>query len=264
MVQIVSQREAREARKLSFCYLCGLALDGSQLCDMDHVPPRGIFRHDDRNFPIKLPVHRTCNRDWQIADEKVKRIIDLLHGKDISRQSAKIRVAVASTKDGRSIPLVGDIPLRGMIGRITRGFHAALYREYLPREVKNKILTPIPEGEIINGRAILKSILPQFLPLSNMLRASIMARVSDTIISNNGKLRYESTWPQFDNGRRFCVFSLDIYDWKSLGDEVSDDKYACIGFYFLDGHIPSTATRATRLMIPQGFTVGLDPFISTA
>ncbi len=261
MVQIVNQKQAREVQSLSFCYLCGQALDNGNFLDRDHVPPKSMFLREDRNFPIILKVHRKCNADWQISDEKVKLLVDVLHGVDITRHAGKYRVGVARSKTGQLFPLLGGIPLGAMIHRIMRAFHAALYGEFMPQTVKNKILTPIPEAEFKDGEVTVKRILPQFKDLSDMLRASTLARVTDKIITNNDKLRYECTWPQFDNGSRFCVFALDIYNWESLGDQVSNEEYACIGFYFLDGHMPSKATEATRVQVSFGPGVALDPFM---
>lgn len=260
MVQIVNQKQAREVQKLSFCYLCGAPLGDLKSYDKDHLPPQGIFLRDDRNFPIILPVHMKCNDEWETSDERVKLLIDVLHGKNITMHSKKYKVAIAVTETGRKIPLISNVPLRAMIGRIIRGFHAALYGEFLPLDIKNKILTPIPEGRIIDGKVILGKVLPQFRPIAGILRASVLAKATDAIVSNNGKLRYECAWPQLDDGRRFCIFGLDIYNWKSLGNEVSDEDYACIGSYFLDGHMPAKATVATRIQVPSGFNVGLDRF----
>lgn len=260
MADIVNQKQAREARKLPFCYICGNPLKTGEVRDKDHVPPKNMFLIHDRNFPIILMVHGQCNDAWQTRDEKVGFLIDILHGVNITKHSNKYKVMIAQTQNGRQYPLLGDIPLKPMIGRIMRAFHAALYHEFMPRSTKNTILTPIPEVEIANGGVKVKRVHDQFRIFADLLRSNIMARTTDKIISNNGKLRYECAWPQLDNGQRFCIFALDIYNWRSLGDKISDEDYACIGAYFLNGHMPKRATPATSIKVDFHSDRALDPF----
>lgn len=260
MTDIVNQKKAREAKKLPFCYICGNPLQSGEVHDDDHVPPKSMFLTHDRNFPIILRVHKQCNAAWQIGDERVGFLIKILHGGDITKHSKKYKVKIARAQDGRQFPLLGNIPLKPMIGRIMRAFNAALYQEFMPQSTKNTILTPIPEAEITNGGVAIKKVPDQFRIFADLLRSNIIARTTDKIISNNGKLRYECAWPQLDNGQRFCIFALDIYNWRSLGDQISNEDYACIGAYFLNGHMPDGATPATKIKVDFPSIRGLNPF----
>lgn len=260
MSDIVDQKKAREVKKLPFCYICGNPLQSGEVHDDDHVPPKNMFLASDRNFPIILRVHEQCNDAWQIADERVGFLIKILHGGDITKHSKKYKAEIAKAPDGRQFPLLGKIPLKPMIGRIMRAFHAALYHEFIPRNTKNSILTPIPEAERTFEGVAVRKVPDQFRKVSDLLRSNIMARTTDKIISNNGKLHYECAWPQFDNGQRFCIFALDIYNWRSLGDKISDEDYACIGAYFLNGHMPSNATPATSIEVDFSSVPELHPF----
>ena len=261
MVGIIKQKQARQVQSRDFCYLCGQNIEGYGPTDKDHVPPRGMFKKEDRDYPIILPVHEKCNDAWQTVDDKVKLLIDILHGKDITRYSGKYRAEIAEDKDGTLYPLIGDMPLIPMIGRIVRGFHAALYNEYLPPNTENKILSPVPKAEIIDGKVSVKRVLPQFYICSEILKRSIEANATDKIYSNNSKMRYECTWPQLDNGRRYCVFALDIYNWANLGNDVTAEEHACIGMYFLNGHMPKNATAATKIVDPFRTGEAFNPFV---
>ena len=261
MVEIVTQKQARAIRNLSFCYLCGSKFDSGEKPSEDHVPPECMFLKEDHNFPIIMMVHPRCNADWSINDEKVGLLISLLHGKDISKHRSKYEVAIAADENKQPLfPLLGGIPLKPMICRILRAFHAALYHEYLPLGTRNSILTPIPEAEFINGHVRVKPVLPQFQVFSKTLRKSMQTKTTDKIVANNGKLRYECCWIKSDDGRQnICVFGLRIYDWSKLGNEISSEEYACVGAY-MSASRPELATRGSQLHIflPKG--MALDPF----
>lgn len=261
MTAIITQKQARAIRNLNFCYLCGRGLEDGEKPTEDHVPPECMFLKEDHDFPIIMMVHPKCNADWSVNDERVGFLISLLQGKDISTHSSKFKLAIASDKNNQSrFPLLGGIPLKPMICRIVRAFHAALYQEYLPLETRNSILTPIPEAEFIDGHVRVKAVLPQFRVFSDALRKNMATKTTDRIYANNGKLRYECCWIKSDDGKQnICVFGLRIYDWSKLGDEISPEEYACLGAYMPTSR-PRLSTKGSGLHISLPKNITLDPF----
>jgi hypothetical protein len=83
----------------------------------------------------------------------------------------------------------------------------------------------------------------------------------DRIQCNNGKLLYECVWLQSDGGLWICVFALDIYGWKDLGDTPHLPARGCAGFYLLpSGSAPESATKAVTSMVIIPNFDPLDPF----
>ena len=90
-----------------------------------------------------------------------------------------------------------------------------------------------------------------------------MRRTLDTIRANTGNLTYECVWAQSDRDGWFCVFALNIYDWKDLGATPIGPARGCAGAYVtVTGHVPPSATRVStsRLLVPNSDP--LDPFAS--
>jgi|LQYC01.1.fsa_nt_gi hypothetical protein len=261
MVEIITQSQAREIKRLPFCYMCGDRIDNRVLRNQDHVPPECMFLKKDRDFPIIMKVHVPCNVSWSVDDEKVGLLIRLLHGEDIRKHKGKYKVQIAVGKDKKPLyPLLGGIPLKPMIFRIVRAFHAALYHEFLPRDTKNAILTPIPEAEFINGHVTVRKVLPQFRDFSKELRRNMLTRTTDRIIACNAKVRYECCWTNSDDGKHdLCIFGLRIYEWGKLGNKVSSEEYTCIGAY-MPTSIPKLATKGSSLHVSFPKGLSLDPF----
>jgi hypothetical protein len=68
-------------------------------------------------------------------------------------------------------------------------------------------------------------------------------------------------WSQADNGQRICIWGLDVYGWKELGDVTHFEPRGCVGVYWSNsGVIPATATRGTRLHFRIPSLDRLDPF----
>jgi hypothetical protein len=80
----------------------------------------------------------------------------------------------------------------------------------------------------------------------------------DRIQSNNKKLTYECVWDQADDGRWMCIFALDLYDWKDLGDINNFQARGCAGMYI--NLVPPVATKAKRLALTLPNYDTLDPF----
>ncbi len=61
MPKLITQKDLRKAHDLPFCYLCGKAFESREQKTRDHVPPKAIFRKQDRDAPLILHAHAECN-----------------------------------------------------------------------------------------------------------------------------------------------------------------------------------------------------------
>ena len=110
---------------------------------------------------------------------------------------------------------------------------------------------------------VLRQLLPQHLAFVENIKRNRVYNNLYSIVSNNGNMNYECVWCKSTNGTRwFCMFALDIYDWKKLGGRTARlPARGCAGCYELrDGSTPENATcdNAQTLIIPN-YDV-LDPF----
>jgi hypothetical protein len=247
LMKLETQVAMRPLRKLPFCYLCGEPLDAGH--NFDHVPPSTIFLPEDCNFPLILPTHVTCNGARSGDDESIGQVVGLLHG-DETAKIHKLDIALTRSGHGALLVLLRDLDLRRIIKRWVRGFHAALYREYLPDGPQRFMTTPpLPEPDSeAPGRGFLPphDVISEFTRIINRNRAT---RTVDSIICRNGRCRYECVWAQADGGQWACVYWLDLYDWSRLG---ADDNYGpreCVGAYWREGGgVPAGASRTTKLL----------------
>lgn len=258
MPSILTQKELRDARDQDFCYLCGELFKTSYKQSPDHVPPRAIFAKPDRDPPLILPTHQTCNQDRSVEDEIIGQLVAVLHGKYPPEDQLKLALLLFDRGPNRS-PRAGlhDIPLVRIIYRWVRGFHAALYGQCLPDE-GGYIYTPFPvhikkDGvfkplDDDSGRYTLTATFKQHMKLGRV----------DQILCCNKKCDYRCTWMEFDDGRPFCLFVLRLYNWEELGDPTMPPKRGCLGWYFAEP--PANATRGTRVEVAISNLEPLDPF----
>lgn len=258
MPSILTQKDLRVARGLDFCYLCGERLEASSKRSPDHVPPRAIFAKEDRDPPLILPTHHKCNQKRSGEDELIGQLVAVLHGKYPPEDQLKLRLLLFDSGPTRS-PRAGlhDIPLVSIIYRWVRGFHAALYGQYLP-DAGGYIYTPFPvhikkDGvfkplDDDPGRHELTATFKQHRKLGRL----------DQVACYNGKCDYRCTWMEFDDGRPFCLFGLRLYNWEELGDPTMPPKRGCLGWYFAEP--PDNATRGTRVEVAISNLEPLEPF----
>jgi hypothetical protein len=97
--------------------------------------------------------------------------------------------------------------------------------------------------------------IPQHLKFVEVIKTQRALGNLDRILSNNGKLVYECVWVFSDGGFWICMFALDIYGWKNLGDTGRYQARGCAGYY--QGKPPATASRyrEPKVLIPN-----LDPW----
>jgi hypothetical protein len=259
-MRIDSQREFRQIQQLNFCYLCARTFEAGQVRNRDHVPNTAIFAVEDREPALILPTHARCNHDRAAEDEVITQLLGVLRGRKMVAQARRPKLAGGQFPDGTSGIGALGIPLRDMIFRWVVGFHAALYREPLGA-AQRMTFPPLPEGRVEGDRVSPVPVPDVVREFVLALKRNRMTGTVDEVLSRNGKCRYECVWEQADDGRRICIWALDIYSWKNLGDTLHFEPRGCVGSYVPeDGRVPPNATLATRLHVDLPNPGSLDPF----
>ncbi len=255
-----SQKAIHAVHSLPFCYLCGESLADPR--NDDHVPPSSIFLTDDRNFPLTLPTHVKCNGDRSAEDQVIGQLIGLLHDKAPDAVHNKLKVKSGPFEDGTPGLVVEGLDLQAIIRRWIRGFHSALYREYLPDDTDAFMTSPpLPKGipHKHGGEFVpVPEIVSRFVEKLKKNRAT---NTLDRIVCRNRKCRYECVWAQEDRGQWWCIYGLDLYDWINLGDTGHFEARGCVGAYRRPaGGTPRGATCATQLVFTVENAQRLNPF----
>lgn len=265
MVSITNQRDARKARDLNFCYLCGEAFNPEDKTNYDHAPPETIFLEQDRNFPIKLKTHETpCHSSMNLDDEAMGQLISYFHRKPPSDKNNKLKLKAYKKKDSdASLVALKDMRIEFLIWRWLKAFHAALYLSPLPEDSKKtfEIQTPFPSADEIGGNLYVNPIHNNHYEYVGAIKQNRADGAIDFIQANNGKLRYECVWYQLDDGGWGCVFALNLYNWKDLGDVNNFPARGCAGMYRLpDSSVPLKASLSTRRAFTYKNKDKADPF----
>lgn len=263
MVSLTTQKETREVRDLPFCYICGNNFEDGISTNHDHVPPESIFDKSDRDFPLKLAIHeKQCHRPMNLDDEILGQLVALIHGKQPSENNDKLKIDIyRRSVTGRVMASFSQRNLEFLLRRWLSGFHAALYRVPMGSKTKFEIQTPFPSGTFNNGQFVEDKIREQHYKFVECIKRNRTANNLDCIVSNNGKLRYECVWDQLSDNSWACIFALDLYGWKDLGDVNNFQPRGCAGLYRLSsGKAPTTACLATQLEFLQENFDGADPF----
>ena len=265
MKTITTQQQARPVQSLGFCFFCGGVFATERECinAPDHLPPKAVFHPDDRNWRLKVACHWCCNQERSITDTKSGQLIGATRGqypktKDIALNVEPWRIA----DDEIPVGILSEFNFQAEIWRWVRGFHAALYGEYLPADGGHRTYPPIPSGEMTAEG-------PQFNEDHLHVQAGVVQQIKmnaavgrlDEIKCNNGKLHYMCLWaPPFDRGQWECWFALKIYDWQTAGDPRFPQR-ACIGRYAIsDVQPPTDASVGVTIEIPVASKSPLDPF----
>ncbi len=263
MAIILSTHKTLQAvrRNLSLCYLCGESLSNGQQTNRDHVPPSGLFAVADREPPLILPTHYRCNRERSGEDQVIGQLVGVLHGRPVNDVHNKLRVTFTQFETDKSVAMLSDIDLRHIIRRWIQDFHAALYGEFLPSDATFATYLPMPEGTHDGNKITFTRLPKSFSKFVEELKRNRVVQNLDRIISRNGRCRYECVWSQTDDGRWNCIYALDIYNWKTLGDIKNFPARGCVGLYRRSsGGTPTMAARATRLVFALSRGPSLDPF----
>lgn len=258
MVVLADRKRFRDIQSLPFCYLCGKAL--AQPTNRDHVPPSSIFLTEDRDYPLILPTHVACNSGRADEDRLVGGLVGVLHGKAPDPRHHKLNPRIGTFEDGTKGIAVGGFNFRSIIRRWVRGFHAALYEEFIADEDGRFLTThPMPEGDPETGHFDqVQQVIPAFV---ETLKKNRLTGSLDRIVCRNGTCVYECVWVQADDGRWLCVYALDLYGWIELGDIEHFEPRGCVGAYLRlkPGH-PQNASVGTKLVFDVPNTRPLDPF----
>ena len=154
-----------------------------------------------------------------------------------------------------------DIP--GEIWRWVKGFHAALYQTPYPPNARGALVTPFPSAPLgSDGKVEFDPIKPQHLTFVETIKVNRAEKNLDMINCNFGKLVYECVWCLFDDNHTWaCIFAIDLYGWKELGNQYVQPKRGCAGFYTLpDGGLPHNATMGVLNTKTESNLDNLDPF----
>jgi hypothetical protein len=257
MVSLTTQKEFRELQTLPFCYLCGKSFVADDEKDRDHVPPQSAIAKCDRE-PLLLPTHVRCNGSHHLNDEKIGQLIALRRGEAPRKDVRRLHVALSPDATQGAVT---NLNIDQAVWRWIAGFHAALYRSP-PIGIKGSLVTPLPRAQTLNGRFVMDSLKPQHQLFVRTIKENRARNNLDRISCNKGKVLYECVWCQSDKGGLwFCMYALDIYDWKDLGRTGILPARGCAGFYIMQsGDAPINAAKSitSRVIIP--IADPLDPF----
>jgi hypothetical protein len=245
-------RDFQQVRSLSFCYICGVAFSPDDEVDRDHVPPKSAFSAADRRLVLILKTHKACNHSLSVADKKVGQLIALR--RRVHPKAARDFALRFGHYSGIGVA-VENVNVDAAIWRWIKGFHAALYRQPL---LGNSVafLTPFPRADKTTGGFKLQPIRAQHLVAVETIKINRALGNLDSIVANNGKLRYECVWCLADDRVQWlCCFAVDIYDWKDLGSHTTEiPARGCAGIYMLPNFAapPGAAeNRKTEIAIPN-------------
>lgn len=260
---ITTREEARAAQRQDFCYLCGKPFTEEDPATRDHVPPTAIFLKEDRDFPLWLPAHRRCNREESGDDQVIAQLFGLVHRRPPSEKERKLDFhGLEDTNTGRQAVGLADPGLKRVVFRWVRGFHAALYKEFLPEELELRAIhMPFPSAHEENDGLHWHRILPQHPMVVRSLKKASIAHTTDSLIVRNETCHYECTWGLSDRGEAWvCLFGLQLYDWSRIGDASVAEERGCVGMYVAPSGKPAAASKITRLEFPVPNVKPLHPF----
>src|SRR5258707_1645301 len=163
MPGLLPQADVRPAQQLRFCYLCGQLFADPRDNRPDQVPCSAIFAKEDRIFPLKVSSHLDCNRGLSSYDEVIGQLIAVIHGKHTSANKNKLKAVVLKNSESDQVILgFKDTGLVAHIGRWVRGFHAALYHQFLPDEgTRWAVHPPFPLGQLEGDDLKINEVLNQ-------------------------------------------------------------------------------------------------------
>jgi hypothetical protein len=250
MPHIANQSQFQKCAKPPFCYLCGELLANGTTLNDDHCPPEGMFAIADRvNYPIKFPVHATCNHRWHVDDEKMAIFYDILQGgTKASDPAMQKKLSFLDIENDQGVFLgITNFPIRPLAYRVIRCAHSLLYGEYLPAQTINQIHYPIPEVDRSNGNRPVPHEM-QTYQFANELCIAQKTKTHDSIAAYNHQFRYVCTWSHLDGGAPICIFAFDIYRLSRFAVGIQDFPKAVIGFYSATS-TPKTATKCSNIRI---------------
>jgi hypothetical protein len=261
---ILTQKQARAAQTLQFCYLCGEPFDvtSGRENHPDHIPPKELFAKQDHDFPIKVAAHESCNNQLSDKDEGIGQLVAVSHGKyaKLSRLRLDFKM-VEDQATGEEFIGVSKVHVEDQVIRWVRGFHAALYEEFLTGD-RNRFCVSLPFPRLLTGphaKSVNDGLLRNHISFVEEIKKNRVAGRLDRIESNNGQCVYECVWTNMDDGQPACIFALKLYDWSRLADPRLDRR-SCVGLYLPITGRPALGAEATTLEMPISRADILDAF----
>jgi hypothetical protein len=266
MPEILTQLDARRAQKFPFCFLCAESFDPNdpeRINNPDHIPPKKLFATRDRNFPLKVAAHRRCNNRYSDQDEVINQLVAAVHGTFPNQERVRLTATIVEDQiTGEQFPGISGTSVEHHVIRWVRGFHAALYHEFLPDQPSTNFCVSLPFPCLLKGlqgQRVAAGLLQNHLDLVAEIKKNRTAGRLDRIQCNNGQCLYECVWSQTDDGKALCVFALKLYDWAKLADPRLS-RESCVGAYLPISGRPERGTQVTMLEIPVRSTNRLDAF----
>lgn len=253
---ITTEKAGQVQRKLfksldqaAFCYLCGRRLGADTNNDEDHIIPKGMVKHNKPTtgawLPM-LPVHGKCHDEIKRTDEDAV----LLHEAFVSRGQV-VRPEIRRTGIrlvASDIPGVDTIGIKGasMFAACKtwiQGFHAFLYREWLPplfSEDKWRFISPgLTEGTEHDIQELEDCKAAAHL----MLHAAKLNGGYDGFRCWGDQVQYITTWPrQSVRGVQYCVWSLWLPGTEFYRAELNAPESPCWVGWYPAGHRPASAS----------------------
>jgi hypothetical protein len=191
-------------------------------------------------------------------DEKIGQLIALKHGKIPRNPNHRMLRIVHRGNLGA----VTNLNIDGAVWRWVRAYHSALYREPLPVSSKKGITTPFPRARLTDGPPVVEELLPQHALFVKTIKLNRAAENIDRVRSNRRHVTYDCVWCESENAQGwFCVFALDVYRWKELGNTGQHPPRGCVGFYQLpSGEKPQAAAVAMAPTLEYVDAHPFDPF----
>ncbi|MCK5113300.1 MAG: hypothetical protein KAR11_00875 [Phycisphaerae bacterium] len=197
-----------------------------------------------------------------MGDEMLAQLIAVLHGKHPKERHNKWKFGATKlpgSKHSSGIAYNG-CDLKPRVWRCIKGFHAALYNEYLETNGHANVHLPFPEAQWEGNEVKYLPILEQQYIIAEELRKSRIAKTNDRVSCYQGKCVYECIWVKSDAGIWFCMFGLRLYDWENLGDIHNFPKRGCVGIYHSIEGRPTLGTAGTLIDFSCPTEHPLDPF----
>lgn len=269
-----SLHEAREAVK--FCYICGnrLRLDSDgrlESCSDEHVLPISILRlgagvdHQDR-FPVILDVHERCDRHIKSKNDNIIAAFNAMHNIPVEqwgdRRPQQIRTLMLDTiRDqwGNLLPAVSATPLLEACREWVRGFHAVLYKTFVPP--RPELFSIFPPTPSFNRGAVDNVQIQDQTQFWNSIRGFVDQVVDqarnadqlDTVQAWGGELAFEAVWLDFvpsqfrNHMRATCFWNLRHPGLEAVAGDVPGGVPRWSGMYcYFDA--PDNAVNVSEFM----------------
>ncbi|MBX3387749.1 MAG: hypothetical protein KF768_14365 [Phycisphaeraceae bacterium] len=248
MPSVQTRKDAQRCGRLEFCYLCGESI-AAQQSNSEHVVAKKTFAVADREPALVLPAHVDCNAEKAAHDERLAQLVQASRGEYPSRRAQKVDIQPLQCEN-LPHPITGVRSVQDeVVWMWVQGFHAALYGEYLPRGTRLKAVSlPFTRAAHVGQR--LWEIEPSNNPwlLREIVLRNRFTRSTDSVLLNNGRVRYECVWIQLEDGRWGCVFFLVVAGLELLvNPEVGGTGFTA-GFYKPVAGRPRCASKHSPLV----------------